>query len=189
MASVFQVALHPWETLLDRTGSDRVREEACDRDKRQTQTSIVRRPEETETVCIEEKSISSAKVKKRGRKASRRDEHWQGYTPGRNAERAEGRSSTGRRSATELGVVFPAVECNSSHDHAHYYVEVFPEVFRCKHCQEAIWQTMHFETAIAFAKEIRRIGLQNAYQRRLNRMPKVLDKLCELRNNKNKEES
>lgn len=180
MASVPKMALHPWEVLLDRPGSDRVREEACGRDKGQTQTSTVRRPKETKTMCTEKKSISSAKAKKRGRKASRRDEHRQSYTSWRNAKLAEGRSGTGRRSAEELGIVFPAVQCNSSSDHAHYYIEVSPEIFRCEHCQEAIWQPRGFETALAFGKEIHHYGLQRAYQRRVNRMPEVLDMLCEL---------
>lgn len=180
MASVSKVALHPWKVLLDRPGSDRVREEACGRNKGQTQTNTVRRPEETETVYTEKKSISSAKAKKRGRKASRRDEHRQSQTSWRDAKRVEGRGSTGRRSASELGLTFPAVQCNSNPDHAHYYVEVSPEILRCKHCQEAIWQPQGFPTAVEFGKEIRYYGLQKAYQRRLNRMPEVLDKLCEL---------
>lgn len=184
MASVPEMALHPWEVLLDRAGSDRVREEACDRDKGQTQANTVRRPEETETVCVEEKSISSAKAKKRGRKASRRDGHKQSYTSRRNVKLAEGRSGTGRRSAQELGITFPDAHCNISSNSSkllkHYYVEVSPEIFRCEHCQEAIWQPRGFETAVAFGKEIHKYGLQKAYQRRVSRMPEVLDVLCEL---------
>ena len=184
MASISKMALHPWEVLLDRPGSDRVGEEACSRDKRQTQASFTRRAEETEIMCGKEKSISSTKVKKRGRKASRGDGHKQGHTSRGDVRLAEGRSGTGRRSAQELEITFPAAYCTSSPSHAHYYIEVFPEIFKCKYCQEAKWQPTFIGVAAAFANEIRRVGLQKAYWRRVSRMPEVLDILYTLHNSK-----
>ena len=65
-------------------------------------------------------------------------------------------------------------------DCIHHYIEVAYEIFICKHCGYAVWQPHNYSTAVVYANEIERMGREKAYQKRLQRMPKVRELLEQL---------
>lgn len=70
-----------------------------------------------------------------------------------------------------MGIEYPDGHClNGS---PHWFVEVLPQIFQCKHCSIAKWQPVMFYDAVRFGEEIHYIGIQEAYSKRLKRMRRV----------------
>jgi hypothetical protein len=58
-------------------------------------------------------------------------------------------------------------------DCTHHYVEVADSIFICKKCAYSRWFPTRYPSAVVYAQEIERWGADEAYKRRLQKMPKV----------------
>lgn len=95
----------------------------------------------------------------------------------------EGRDSSPRRSAKELGIEWPEDRCWESPTHAHWFTAGSNNVWICKYCLRAKWLPTG-PSVDRFSDEIERYGIDVAYWRRLDTMPTVvllLRKLEDLR--------
>lgn len=64
------------------------------------------------------------------------------------------------RCPEELEVKYPDSDCEQS---AHYYTEVFREIFLCKYCWKSLWLPSTLFCAIELANDMKYFGHQVAY--------------------------
>ncbi len=99
-------------------------------------------------------------------------------TPSRkDAARARRGDTDLRRKAEELGISWPGHSCPSSPTHAHYYVEIVKDIFRCKHCWTVVWQPSTLYEAIQFGEKARALGVNIAYLYFIESKPRVINAL------------
>ena len=85
----------------------------------------------------------------------------------------EGEDDTSRRSAQELGIVFPSSYCDDADIVPHFWKEVDKphggSLYQCKLCRRHLWLPSGFTDAMMLKKCIDKFGLQEGYCRYLNR--------------------
>lgn len=87
--------------------------------------------------------------------------------------RDERKDSRPRRSAQELGIVFPGAYCDELETVPHYWVESGKvekgSLFQCKFCRKYLWLPLSTYDAEVLGKLIGRYGKSEGYCRYLNR--------------------
>ncbi len=85
----------------------------------------------------------------------------------------EGENGTSRRSAQELGVVFPGSYCDEAELNPHYWIEDDRQcrgsLYQCKLCHRHLWLPSTYHDAVMLMKYIDKYGVQEGYCRYLNR--------------------
>ena len=82
-------------------------------------------------------------------------------------------------------IEYPSSRCLDSPHRGHHFLCVLPPfVWRCKYCWKAKWQPASTAEAIKFTGQIDKLGLAEAYKRKLQKLPeiaKLLEKMEEIR--------
>ena len=85
----------------------------------------------------------------------------------------EGENGRPRRSAQELGIVFPGSYCDDAELTPHYWSEVDKpyggSLMQCRLCRRHLWLPLSFTEAIVMMKYTDKYGLTEGYCRYLNR--------------------
>ncbi len=81
---------------------------------------------------------------------------------------------------TEERVAYPSKQCNSNGKKGHYFVQLGSEIWRCKYCWTPLWQPASFAQAELFNDNVKKYGLEEAYNRVLNRKPRTKKLILEL---------
>lgn len=76
-------------------------------------------------------------------------------------------------------VSFPSSYCSYSPTGGHYSSLILPNIWRCKYCWAVKWLPSWNEV-IAFSEDIRKMGIQAAYQKWLQPKSKVRELLTKL---------
>ena len=82
-------------------------------------------------------------------------------------------------------VDYPSSSCSESPHRGHHFLCVLPPfVWKCKYCWKAKWQPASTMGAIKFTEQIEKLGLREAYRRKLSKLPEIaelLEKMEEIR--------
>lgn len=72
-------------------------------------------------------------------------------------------------------VEFPEPYCEQGPNRAHHFVQIVGNIWRCKYCWAVKWLPSSISDAVNFSNEIKRFGLEAAYQRLLKHRPRVVE--------------
>jgi hypothetical protein len=166
--------------LLPQAGAELCRAAPKGRGKRKEEFRTGCRDEAVKVQVTKKASKCSAANQKRGIKARKSEVHRTIDTLRRYAESVGRGDGHLRGSASDLGLTYPTPACALSPTGAHHYVEIALRIYRCKYCWTAIWQPNEIYEAKEFGESIHRLGLQGAYQQKVNGKHKVLEALAML---------
>ena len=159
--------------LLAITGDGEVIDSSCDRNQRTKKSTPTKRRkrrkvEDTETEGeggSETERTDTSPFESEGR--GRDNQDWE------QGGGDEGEDKYPRRSAQELGVVFPGSFCDEAKTIPHYWMEaerVYGGVlFRCRKCFDYLWLPLTWLDAERLGKAMKFYGIQEGYCRYLNR--------------------
>jgi len=83
-----------------------------------------------------------------------------------------------------IEIKYPDRHCSDSPTHAHHYLVVMGSIWRCKYCWRCVSQPMSFVDTIQLSNQIKRHGIDAAYEMFISKKHKVklfLSKMEEIR--------
>lgn len=159
--------------LLAITGNGEIIDSSCDRNQRTKKSAPTKRRKRRKTEDTETESKGSSETERadtspfesEGRGRDNQDREQGGGD--------EGEDKQPRRSAQELGIVFPGSFCDKEETSPHYWIEserVYGGVlFRCRKCLDYLWLPLIWNDAERLCKIMKIFGVQEGYRRYLNR--------------------
>ena len=156
------------------------------RNPRQKASGPFPRPARRKAKGTQTESKDSSKVKGANASSTRPARRRRGDKDRKQGGSHEGENGIARRSAQELGVVFPGSHCDGGEQTPHYWSEVDKpyggSLLQCKLCRRHLWLPLSFMDAYTMQKLIEKHGGTDVYCRYLNRhrpakmlMAKMLD--------------
>lgn len=161
--------------LLARISGRVPRPKSSNRDKREKAATTSRRDEAGAVKDTTPESEDSSKIKGTDARRANKPKGYRRNNKDRKQNRIyEGEDTIPRRSAQELGVIFPGSYCDdtSTKLSPHYWVKTDTinsgGIFQCKKCNNHLWLPIEVEGATALGYLMDRFGRYEGYYRYLN---------------------
>ena len=159
--------------LLAITGSGEPITTSCNRNKRTKKSNPSKVSEGGETEDTETEGKIRRKTKRANASSPKRQRRRRDNKDRESDRGDEGADKSIRRSAQELGVVFPGSYCDDAELTPHYWTETSKfdrgSLFQCRFCRRHIWLPTYFLDNKRLGEYMRKYGKTEGYCRYLNR--------------------
>lgn len=159
--------------LLADTGSGEIVTVPSTRNKRAQVSSASRGRKGRAVEGVEAKSKGSRKAERANASSSEQERRGRDYQDRKSDRGDEGAHKSTRRSASELGIVFPGCYCDELETVPHHWVEIEKvasgSLFQCKFCHDYLWLPQNWTTNERLTYLIKFYGKDEGYCRCLNK--------------------
>lgn len=159
--------------LLAIAGNGEAIDSSCVRNQRTKKSTPTKRRKRRKTEDIETESKGSSEIERADASPFEPEGRGRDYQDRKQGGGDEGEDKYPRRSAQELGVVFPGSFCGEAETIPHHWMEaekVYGGVlFRCRKCLDYLWLPLGWHDAEQLSKLIKIFGIAEGYCRYLNR--------------------
>ncbi len=158
--------------LLAITGSGEVITTSCNRNKRTKESTTAKRDNGCKVEDTEAESKGSSETERVNAIPTEPKRRGRDYKDRKQGRGDEGEDKHLRRSAQQLGVVYPGSFCDEDNTNPHYWIEeemVYGGIlFKCKKCFDYLWLPLGWTDSVRLSKLIEYHGGTEGYCRCLN---------------------